>query len=245
ALYGAKELPGVVYPAPQRTTDPSAVVALSADIDRVQADIDRVQSGLKSGKNWVAENRTLPKLQQQRAAFVERRDAANGAAEWRAEAQHNDAMIDREEKVEKMQAYSVGAAIVAELVFLLCTAFCLYYLFRHYAEQQGTPEPITAATTNQATTFSQNGAANKVTDSSGLPRNEGRRMIGFGYDHRNAGANDDRTTMIVHDKRTCGHCGEPYTYMAAKQKYCSEPCRVAAWETRTGRTLKRQGDLSK
>ena len=250
ALYGAKELPGVVYAKPERATNPAAAAALTADIDRVQGDINRLQSGLKSGKNWTAENRTLPRLQKERAALVERRDAATGAAEWRADAQYTDALYDRAAKVEKMQAYSVGAAIVAELVFLLCTAFCLYYLFRHYAEQQAAQRPAQpieqipakpgatvpdALAANQAAAFSKNGHASKAaaTDSNGLPLNNARRPIGFAYANRiteNVGAN----------LRSCAHCNNPYTYGHARQKYCCEDCRVAAWETRTGATLQKK-----
>ncbi|MEO6758203.1 MAG: hypothetical protein ABIO24_02035 [Saprospiraceae bacterium] len=234
ALFGAKELPGVVFPPPGRVTDPAAATALTADINRVQGDIDRVQSGLKSGKNWIAENRTLPKLQKDRAALVERRDAASQAAEGRADAAHVEAQQERIEKVEKMQAYSVGAAIVAELVFLLCTAFCLYYLFRHFAEQQAEPEPPETAT-RQTVTFSKNGSAEKVAadSSNGLPQNDARRPIGYDYGNRN-------TENVEANRRTCAHCGNAYTYGHARQKYCCDDCRVAAWETRTGRALQKQ-----
>jgi len=245
ALYGAKELPGVVYPPPGRTTDPAAATTLTADIDRVQSNINRVQSGLKSGKNWTAENRTLPRLQKERAALVERRDAASQAAEGRADAQHSEAQKERADKVNKMQAYSVGAAIVAELVFLLCTAFCLYYLFRHFAEQQAAHETEAAnattvatlptSTNGQTATISQNGTASKVAadNGNGLPHNETRRPIGFHHGNRN-------TENVEANRRTCAHCGNAYTYGHARQKYCCDDCRVAAWETRTGRPLQKQ-----
>jgi ribosomal protein S27AE len=237
ALYGAKELPGVVYPAPERTTDPAAATALTADIERVQADIKRLENGRKTAENWTAENRTLPRLQKERAALVERRDAASQAAEGRADAQHIEAQQERADKVAKMQAYSVGAAIVAELVFLLCTAFALYYLFRHFAEQQATPEPTTptATTANQVPTFSPNGTTSKAAanDSNSLPHSETRRPIGFAYGNRT-------TENVEANRRTCAHCGNAYIYGHARQKYCCDDCRVAAWETRTGRPLQKQ-----
>jgi len=241
ALYGAKELPGVVYPKPARAVDPAAVATLTADIERVQADINRVQSNLKSEKNWVAENRTLPKLQKERAALVERRDAATNAAEGRGDTQHAEALADRAAKVEKMQVYSVGAAIVAELVFLLCTAFVFYYLFRHFAEMEheaaesSAAAPVATAKPTGATvaqTITTNG--HHVGSSNGQAiQNEVRRPIGFAYGNRN--------TQNVHaNQRLCEHCQQSYVYGHARQRYCSEVCRVASWENRTGRTLQKQ-----
>lgn len=245
ALYGAKELPGVVYPLPARAIDPAAVVALTADIDRVQSDIDRVQSNLKSEKNWVAENRTLPKLQKERAALIEKRDAATTNAQSRGDADHAEALADRAAKVDKMQVYSVGAAIVAELVFLLCTGFIFYYLFRHFAEtnheasdtgdvpEAGNLATIAASHTNGHHVGTANGQA---------IQNATRPPIGFAYANRNAPAQTQTVeTQNVHsNQRLCEHCQAAYTHGHARQRYCTEVCRVAAWEGRTGKTLKKQ-----
>ncbi len=38
--------------------------------------------------------------------------------------------------------------------------------------------------------------------------------------------------------RTCTHCKNEYTYRHHKQKYCSDTCRIDAWQARTGKTLK-------
>jgi hypothetical protein len=237
ALYGAKELPGVVYSEPERAIDATAADALDTDINRVQADIDRVQNGLKTDKNWIAENRTLPRLQKERAALIERRDAARTAADGRADMQFNEARQKRTAKVNKMKGYSVGAAIVAELIFLFCSAFVLYYLFRHFAEQETaseTPTEIESAT-GQTVTFSRNGTPDKVAAdmSNSLPRNEARRPIGFVYANR-------ITENVEANRRLCAHCKNPYTYGHARQKYCCDECRVAAWESRTGRPLQKQ-----
>lgn len=237
ALYGAKELPGVVYAPPERVTDTAAADALNADINRIQADIDRVQNGLKTANNWIAENRTLPRLQKERAALVERRDATRSAADTRADTRYSEAQQERAAKVDKMQGYSVGAAIVAELVFLLCSAFVLYFLFRHFAEQETASETdaLPESATAQTVTFSQNGTADKVTadKGNGLPQNGMRRPIGFNYANR-------ITENVEGNRRLCAHCKNPYTYGHARQKYCCDECRVAAWESRTGRPLQKQ-----
>ncbi len=250
ALLGSKELPGLVYPMPARAIDPAAVVALTADIDRVQSDIDRVQSNLRSEKNWVAENRTLPKLQKERAALVEKRDAATTAAQGRGDADHAEALAQRAAKVEKMQVYSIGAAIVAELVFLLCTGFVFYYLFRHYAETNHDEGPDThdapeaanlAAQPAPVATSQANGHQISTTNGQAI-QNATRPLIGFAYANRNAPARTQNVvTQNVHsNQRLCEHCQTAYTHGHARQRYCTEVCRVAAWEGRTGKTLKKQ-----
>lgn len=149
ALYGAKELPGVFYPKPPRTVDAASVELLTADIAKVQTDIDRTTAALSSGKNWVAENRTLPRLQKERAALIEKRDAAQKDAAARSDTDHAEALADRETKVQQMQVYAVSAAIVAELIFLFCTGFILYYLFRAFAEMEQEQETNDLPPTHQ------------------------------------------------------------------------------------------------
>lgn len=231
ALYGAKELPGVVYAQPQRTKDLQSAQELQKQADAVQADINRLQSKLDGNKgNWVAENRTLPKLQKQRADLIAEKTKAEQAAGQQAETEHSEAVTDRAAKVDKMQVYAVGAAIVAELIFLFCTGFILYYLFRHFAEQNPDQKAEQAATiatqtngvTYQGSTQVKNGkvptAANlSVTGQTFTLRSEPEKS-------RSA---------------KCLYCSSEYERRTTFQKYCSEICRVAAWESNTGRNLKK------
>ncbi len=247
ALYGAKELPGVVYPKPPRAIDGASVVALTADIDRVQKDIDQVQGNLKSGKNWIAENRTLPKLQAHRAALVDKRDAATKDAAGRGDADHLEALADRQEKVEKMQLYSVGAAIVAELIFALCTAFIFYYLFRHFAEVNAEDEtnqdaPQAPGVHIAATPGVLNGkpvASNLRADSNALRYTIPAPFTRARADDFRSGENPGATIIVDDNRRICEHCKTPYVYKHAKQKFCSDGCRIASWETQSGKKLKR------
>ena len=225
ALLGARELPNVVYPKPARVVDASGVEALTSDLNRVQSDIDRTAGNLAQGANWVAENKTLPRLQRQRAALIEKRTAAAKEAAERADAGKLEAEAERLENIEKMQVYSVAAAIVAEVVFLLCTVFVFYYLFRHYAEaNEGSeapaqPLPTTATGVRYAATA-------------------------------NLSVNDNRLTTVVDaretslfpqnvDKKTCNWCKTSYIYGHKKQLYCCDKCRISAWEARTGAKLKK------
>lgn len=65
-----------------------------------------------------------------------------------------------------------------------------------------------------------------------------RRRIGFYNGHR---IDDDRNTVTVDGerRRDCKHCGKSFTYKHWNKQYCSDECREAAWEKRTGRKLKK------
>lgn len=215
ALYGAKELPGVVYAKPQRAVDGHSANDTQKQIDVVQSDINRLQSKLdaKAG-NWVAENRTLPKLQRQRAELISQKAQFERQAGERSEIEHTEALTDRQGKVEKMQVYAVGAAIVAELIFLFCTGFIFYFLFRHYAEQN-------EAQTKDAT------YAGTTQENPGKVRTMAKGTI-------------TETFLSTDRSAKCLHCSKPYEKRTTFQKYCSESCRVTAWEKNTGNTLKRK-----
>jgi hypothetical protein len=242
ALYGAKELPGVVYQKPARSIDQTAANALTADIERVQSDIDRIQSNLKSEKNWVAENKTLPKLQKERANLIEKRDASNHSAQGRGDTEHAEALTERAAKVDKMQTYSVGAAIVAELVFLVCTGFIFYYLFRHFAEtnhdggneppNQDGAEPDTTKRNNATTQGIQTDPPANATTRNGAPVLHARADV-----LRTTQRSDDLTTLLP-SQRLCEHCKTVYTYGHRRQKFCTEKCRVENWQDRNGKQIR-------
>ena len=70
------------------------------------------------------------------------------------------------------------------------------------------------------------------------------RKIGF-HAHRDDD-NDNRLTKIVNENRItegnriCEHCGTAYKYRHSKQKFCSEQCRIASWQQRTGSTFRKK-----
>lgn len=250
ALYGAKELPGVVYPLPARALDGAAAAALTADIEKVQADIDRVNTNLASGKNWIAENRTLPRLQKERAALIDKREAAQKEAGALSERDYSEALALRTEKVSKMQMYAVSAAIVAELIFLFCTAFILYYLFRAFAEmeQENNNEPETEHTQSQSRpTFPEQPQPNgkPVSQNLKVERNSVTQTFSPNTQTVYARADAKRATqeillksVIPDGQRLCEHCGTAYVYGHARQKFCSEKCRIESWQDRNGKQIR-------
>ena len=242
ALYGAKELPGVFYPKPARSVDAASVDLLTADIAKVQADIDRTTAALRTDKNWIAENRTIPRLQKERAALIDKRDAAQKDIAARGDANHAEALADRENKVQKMQVYAVAAAIVAELIFLFCTGFVLYYLFRAFAETEQEKENDTDPTTPPATptqpkhngaTVAQNLRVDNSTTTQTVRTDPSARVDG-----KRATASGNDTHTLLPGQRICAHCQNVYTYGHARQRFCSEKCRIENWQEKNGKEIR-------
>jgi hypothetical protein len=123
ALYGAKELPAVVYPEPKKETDGATAAQLSGDIERVQKDIERTAEKLSQTPGWSGRSTTLTRLQNERSRLILARTAAESMAQERGDQEHVEAVQARAEKVGKLQVYSVAVAAIAELIFLLCTVF--------------------------------------------------------------------------------------------------------------------------
>lgn len=49
----------------------------------------------------------------------------------------------------------------------------------------------------------------------------------------------EREVVELTDRvKTCVHCGQRFRYFNSKAKYCTDACRIAAWEQRTGRAWK-------
>ena len=226
ALYGAKELPAVIYPEPKKEVSGASVAQLTTEIDRVQKDIERTAERLNQTPGWSGRSATLTRLQTERARLISERTAAENRAQEVGNDEHIEAVQARAEKVDKLQVYSVSVAVISELIFAICTAFILYYLFRQFAESQ--PEEKQQEQTiivEQPVEMPAKPAINGRTFVANLAVNDNR--------------NENRLTKIVMGNRKCAHCEQNYDYRHAKQKYCSDECRIEAWQLRTGSAVKK------
>lgn len=78
-----------------------------------------------------------------------------------------------------------------------------------------------------------------------LPPSEGAKTIGFEFGQKGGESgnptqdNAMRNAMRSGKIGACENCGKDYVRRTTWQRYCSEECRVSAWESKTGKTLKR------
>ena len=73
------------------------------------------------------------------------------------------------------------------------------------------------------------------------PNNTGRTIIkGFQNSITDAVERMPLTASVDKSKlKVCLHCEKEYIYKIHNQKYCSEPCRISAWEHKTGVKLRK------
>ena len=123
---------------------------------------------------------------------------------------------------QKLNGYiTVIAAAAFEALFVLCSLFCTYFLFRAYvdfcAENSEAPRQTAAVTA----------ASNGTKDSKAIDVETAKRApIGFNKNE-------------VGNLQTCASpkCSKKFEKIVWNKKYCSERCKISAWEQRNGRTL--------
>jgi hypothetical protein len=233
ALVGSYELPAVLYPAPQLHISNEAAARLSADIATIEKDIQAA----KGVRGWVAENRTVPRLQAQRTALIQQREQAVMIDREAAQNALSQAQAERNTSIEKMRVYSIGTAVAGELIFLLSTFFVFYFLWRCFAETE-LDDTIPEPTQSEKTHLLSHNAKR-----SGVPFSENKKAPQNGKKSRmtqNVSARANATgTHKENTLRVCENCSNEYQYGHNRQRFCTDGCRVQAWQQRTGKTLKR------
>jgi hypothetical protein len=242
ALLGSYELPAVLFPQTKTAPNTAAVERIAADIATLDADIQK--AAMLPG--WVAENRTVPRLQAQRTQLIQAREQAAQHAGTDAGQAAIDAEKTRQTKIKELQVYSVGTAISAELTFLLSTLFVFYFLWRCFAETQtaGTPDTVFSETHQAEKTHPTRSNGNRF----GLPFSENKKVP---QNHKKkpetvsvrARAQTHQKTQETQETRNtlrvCENCQVEYHYGHNRQRFCTDFCRVQNWQQRTGKTLKR------
>lgn len=132
-----------------------------------------------------------------------------------------------------------------ELLFFVCTIFVWYYKRRSSVEFLAvTPDTIGTATVSTHTTADVNSTTPTVATTPQTPQpTPTTRRIGFVFGTKKSTTADvisTATPNVGNGNKVCLHCSKPYTYQIHNQKYCSETCRVAAWEQRNGKRLKKR-----
>lgn len=241
SYFGAERVVLALTPPPTLVNPDSLTAPLKGNMATIDQQIKAATATTWKGKVTTRAQRTIEHLTRQRETSLaelvriqERSDNRNDATEL----QHTTTTATN------ATAFATFTA-VCELLLVLCLFYLQYYDYRSFAEYAKSIEGKRDAAHQASNGFTAT-PVHAASNGNGSPQNETRRPIGFvqGFTR----ANDDRTTMIVQpgkdNLRTCEKCGQSYVYAAKKQRFCSEVCRINAWQSRTGRTLKRQrGEL--
>jgi uncharacterized protein YukE len=212
---------------PQAITD--AANPYEQEISTIRQEIaDIKQRNTWKGKTWIAgaEKKLLHQKEEQLAAVIAGKEKATNEAQ------------SKEAANIKTYQYAFSGF---ELLFVICTLWAWYFRRRvaveaeiHYLKRETTggtePKPFYETATPKAT-----------------PRSIG---FTFGWQNPKNTANENRLNenRLNEGTRICKQCGTAYHHRHHKQLYCSDSCRIAAWELRTGKkftpkTGKKQLDL--
>ncbi len=216
-------------PRPHNPQIDSLTTLLAAEL----ATIDRLQRTTWKGKVTSDAVKGINASKKVQGALVDRITVL--------EAQDDAA---HQEAIGKHTAKHLNFGIILGVLAALADIFLLGMLWAKWHLQYQVAAVHTGARKGQNVVFQ---APQGQRDISHLNRVEvpaERPKIGFTADRNDTG-NENRYTKIVNENRItegnriCEHCGIAYTYKHKKQRYCSEVCRIAAWEARTGKTLNR------
>lgn len=144
---------------------------------------------------------------------------------------HNEVNTQQREKntaqanLERQNAikfYRYAAAVFAglfELIFIVCQMYVLRYLFRAYIDSKNDIKTTILTTTQPVT--------QPVTTTENEPNEPNQRQpIGFKTGKIGAGG-----------VGSCANCGKEFVKNSHSHKFCSELCRVDAWEKKHGKKL--------
>ena len=247
AYFGAQKAVHQFAPPPELVTSDSITATLNERLAAVDASIRDVKKNTWKGKLIPWAGKALERLTAQRERIV----TALLDREQRVQTQ-NDATVQTHQVDTKDQGLKFALfVLLSELLLIGCLAYCEYYDYRSYAEHcQTGDDPDGDAPPTPPTPFSANrkerpvSATIPATDTRppDAPNDSGNPWSAVFDTTANATTTKivPRTHADENRLRTCEHCAKPYTYAHRKQRFCSDKCRVASWEQRTGRTLRRK-----
>lgn len=238
SYFGAERAVREFTPPPALINADTLTAPIRGQLAAIDGQIADAKKNTWKGKVTTRAQRTIDRLTRQKDLLVSEFVRQQSRADQRNDATETAHTATTEANASGFALFT----LCSELLLIVCLWYLQFYDFRSFAEYCAKPTPAKIAsigfqdlhTAAQPPAFSHNG--NGTTSPNGAPHNEApRRPIGFlHYD-------ENRQTKIVDgaNTRTCDHCGKSYTYRHHKQKYCSDQCRMTAWETRTGTVLKR------
>ena len=209
-------------------SDKSGVIAIN--YQNQIADIEKQEKQFRNSISWKGKidtyNKTNAKLL---AGFQDRKNALY-------EAQSKEIGMHKGDIESK--GYSVAIfSLFMEILAVTCFWFICYvnfYTFVESKESEKTTEEVTPTVTS---VVSNVGAAQPISGNS-APYS---KKIGFSFN--GVQPVESTVTSVVtqnvlkEGNRICLHCGDAYEYKIYNQKYCTEKCRVEAWQIKTGKTL--------
>ncbi len=223
AYYGADRAIIVGSGEAVKVNRDSTTAIHQATIDDANATIQQAKKAKWNGSITAQGLRIIEQAERRKAAAQERITVA----EQRADTIDDATAATHAQTTNKIGTTASAITIVCELCLLLCLFYANYYQHRSAIEAGITTTPPTVPTTITPT----------PTQLPTVARIKAGRVVVAGFNNNATAGKYESTNSTSTNGRTCENCNVPITVGSARRRFCSDPCRIAAWEKRTGRSF--------
>lgn len=147
---------------------------------------------------------------------------------------HEIKLAESANKIQNFGFVLGGVAVLADLVLF----FLLWTVKKLKHEIVLLNVPITNTRTNVSTPQTQTIGFSHNSTPQTQPVTPGRTLMGFKQGTRTPLTEEVEYRQPTKKIMVCLHCGKDFIKNVPHHKYCSERCRKAAWEEKTGKKLK-------
>ena len=244
--YGAYIIPSQFVAPPPPVLDSIATKAsqtvlgeaenLDAQMLGIDAQITKLSAVLikPNGQKSSSTAKEITNLNAQKSELqAQKKDAILRVEQMRKEQKEQSEKIGLETKGEvlTLQYIAVGVAVLFELLYILCTLFGFYYMFRVYVDSVVSPSETNenrekVSKKQNKTTINDNREGENTAHSAPAQPTQ-PAQIGFKFYDTNGG--------LILPK--CANCETEFLPKHHKQKFCTDNCRFKNWEQKNGKAL--------
>ena len=224
SYFGAKRAVTEFTPPPATVRADTLTAPLLAQVTAADQQIKAAAQMKKKGVVTASAQRTIERLSRQKETALGEVARIQARTDTR-----NDNAETKHELSTKINANGFAAiTLTSELLLLLCLWYLQFYDYRSFVEfcekgtttpPDGNAPPIPATTRQNATT--QNGA----------------HVLHARADVLRS-TDQSPNFALLPNQRTCEHCAAVYIYGHARQKFCTEKCRVESWQIKNGKEIR-------
>jgi hypothetical protein len=232
-----------VTPVPTNLQD-TILIKLEHQAELIQGNIDASKKTTWKGKITRESQKAITQyssIQENLLTEINKRIAKKLNKEENIKQSHR-------EKIKIAAVIAICIYLILEVFFQACMSFISYYDYRKYLlliqtgqysilSNQLQTVNIDPATINTLIHGSKTGMFYPLNIVSPNFKNSMSSTISTTPSNENRLNENRNLSNKIGNERICEHCHEAYIYNHAKQKYCSDKCRMKAWEERTGKKL--------
>ena len=233
SYFGAKRAVTEFTPPPVTVRADSLTAPLMAQISATDAQIKAAAQMKKKGVVTASAQRTIERLSKQKETALGEVARIQARTDTR-----NDNAETKHELSTKINANGFAAiTLTSELLLLLCLWYLQFYDYRSFVEycEKGTTTPPDHNAPPTPTTTRQN-ATTQSPPTNGATQN-GAHVLHARADVLRA-TEQSANFAFLPNQRTCDHCAAVYTHGHARQRFCSEKCRVENWQIKNGKEIR-------